>query len=171
MTHQRPHQALLGLAAFMAMSATSPPLAAATICRWVDASGRTQLAEVVPERYKAVAVCTDSKQYELSPAQQEAAAQRRADAQAKAARAAASAPPAPASAAAGPAGAASRPRVKRPAEMPTAATPCATWWRLYDESVACFGPYRTTRGATKVEAFDVCNEVPSPVPKCGPRVD
>ena len=59
--------------------------------------------------------------------------------------------------------------MKRPAELVTDATDCETWWRLYDESTACFGPFRTTRGATKVEAFDVCNAVASPEPKCGPR--
>jgi hypothetical protein len=48
-------------------------------------------------------------------------------------------------------------------------TDCPTWWRLYDDSIECFGPYRTTRGAIKVEGFDVCNVVQSPEPKCGPR--
>jgi hypothetical protein len=43
------------------------------------------------------------------------------------------------------------------------------WWRIYDESVECFGPYRTTRGATKPEGFDRCNVVSSPEAKCGPR--
>jgi hypothetical protein len=59
--------------------------------------------------------------------------------------------------------------VKRPTEVVTDATDCATWWRIYDASVECFGPYRTTRGATKVEAFDKCNVIASPEPKCGPR--
>ncbi len=59
--------------------------------------------------------------------------------------------------------------MKRPAEVVTDATDCGAWWRLYDESIACFGPFRTTRGATKVEAFEVCNVIASPVPKCGPR--
>lgn len=58
---------------------------------------------------------------------------------------------------------------KRPAELVTETTSCPTWWRLYDESGECFGPYRTARGATKAEAFDVCNVVLSPEPKCGPR--
>ena len=59
--------------------------------------------------------------------------------------------------------------VKRPAEVVTEATACSTWWRICDESVECFGPYRTTRGALKAEAFDTCNVVASPEPECGLR--
>ena len=59
--------------------------------------------------------------------------------------------------------------VKRPAEVVTEATACSTWWRIHDESVECFGPYRTTRGAIKAEAFDTCNVVASPEPECGLR--
>ena len=59
-------------------------------------------------------------------------------------------------------------KAKRPAEIVTGATDCPTWWRLYDESAECFGPYRTTRGATKAEAFDKCTPIPSPELKCGP---
>lgn len=57
-------------------------------------------------------------------------------------------------------------KARRPAAIPP--TDCATWWRIYDESVECFGLCRTTRGATKVEAFDQCNVISSPEPKCGP---
>jgi hypothetical protein len=63
----------------------------------------------------------------------------------------------------------SLPSVKRPAEVITDNTDCQTRWRIYDESVACFGPYRTTQGATKPEGFDKCNDIPSPEIKCGPR--
>jgi hypothetical protein len=142
---------------------------ATPICRWVDETGRTQIAEVVPEQYEKVAVCTDSQQYELSPQQSQAAEQRVADDKAKARRAAAKAPTGAASSARRPARAASQPSAKRPTEVVTEATDCPTWWRIYDESVECFGPYRTTRGATKVEAFDKCNVIASPEPRCGPR--
>ena len=141
---------------------------ATSICRWVNESGRTQFAEVVPEKYKKVAVCNDSQRYGLSPEQSRAADQRAADERARAGKVAAK--PDGASSSPRPAGAAaSRPGAKRPSEVVTDATDCPTWWRIYDESVECFGPYRTTRGATKVEAFDKCNVVPSPEPKCGPR--
>ena len=142
---------------------------ATAICRWVDATGRTQIAEVVPDKYRKGAVCSDSKRFELSPLQRQAAEQQVANDKAKVRRAMATPPANGASSSSRPAGAASQPMAKRPSEVVTAATECATWWRIYDESVACFGPYRTTRGATKAEAFDKCNVIDSPEPKCGPR--
>lgn len=161
----KPHISL----AAMALVLLSTGVGATSICRWVDEKGRTQIAEVVPEKYKDVAVCTDSQKYELSPAQAQAAEQRAAEARARAHQAASKPPEERVSSAPRAAAAASRPGVKRPTERVTEATDCATWWRIYDESVECFGPYRTTRGATKAEAFDKCNVIASPEPKCGPR--
>ena len=144
---------------------------ATSICRWVNERGQTQIADVVPEKYKKVAICTDSQKYELSPAQRQAAERRLAEDQARARTAAAKLLADRASSAPGPARAASRPGPKRPTEVVTGTTDCTTWWRIYDESAACFGPYRTTRGAIKVEGFEICNVVESPVPKCGPRIN
>lgn len=160
------------LFAMVTATLLASPMANATpICVWLDDMGRTQYASVVPEQYKAVATCTDSQQYELSPEQQRAAEQAKAareniarahlEAARKSAASALSTPrvaePAPPAVA------------KRPAELVTDATDCTTWWRLFDESAACFGPFRTTGGAIKVEAFGECNVVPSPEPKCGLR--
>ena len=153
----------------MALALQSPPTGATPICRWVDEKGRTQIAEVVPEKYRQVASCTDSQKYELSPEQRRAAEQGVAEDRARARKEAVKPPGEWASNAPRPSAAASRPGVKRPTEVVTDSTNCETWWRIYDESVECFGPYRTTRGATKVEAFDACNVVPSPESKCGPR--
>lgn len=142
---------------------------ATSICRWVDERGRTQIAEVVPEKYKKVATCTDSSRYELSAEQRQAAERRVAEDKARARQAVAKTPANGASSAPPPARATSQPGAKRPAEVVTDAIDCPTWWRIYEESVECFGPYRTTRGATKPEGFDRCNVVASPEPKCGPR--
>lgn len=144
---------------------------ATTICRWVDNTGRTQFAEAVPQRYRSVAVCTDLQRDELPLEQREAAEQRAAVEQAQTRRKAARAPVGAASNVRRPAKAASQPSVKRPSKVVTAATDCTTWWRIYDESVECLRPYRTTRGATKVEAFDKCNVIASPEPTCGPRTN
>lgn len=160
----KPHLLLAGIALLLSTGAH-----ATSICRWVNESGRTQIAEVVPEKYRHVAICTDSQKYELSPEQRRAAEQRVAEGRARARRAAARPPADRASGAAGPASAASQAHAKRPAEIVTEATDCPTRWRLYDESVECFGPYRTTRGATKAEGFDKCNVVASPEPRCGAR--
>lgn len=142
---------------------------ATSICRWVNDSGRTQIAEVVPDKYRKIAVCTDSQKYELSPEQRRAAEQRVADDRARERKAAAKPPSDRASSASPQARAASQAGARRPTEVVTADTDCTTWWRIYDESVECFGPYRTTRGATKLEGFDRCNVVASPESKCGPR--
>ncbi len=156
----------------VALLMLSTPLAATPLCRWMDDSGRTHFSELVPEQYQKGATCTDSMRYELTPEQARAAEQKAAEARAGDQRDAAARPSPASSAASGaPRGAASRPVEKRPAELVTDSTDCATWWRLYDASMACFGPYRTTRGATRVEAFDVCNVVASPELRCGPRRD
>ncbi len=157
---------LLATASLMLPSAS---VKATSLCRWVDESGRTQIAEVVPEKYRKAAVCTDSQEYELSAEQRRAAEQRVAQDKARAREAAAKPPSDRASGAPSPARAASKPGAKRPTEIVTANTDCATWWRIYDESVECFGPFRTTRGATKPEGFERCNVVTSPEAKCGPR--
>ena len=165
----QPRGNLAALATAMALAWLPAGGGATSICRWVDENGRSQISDVVPQRFKHIASCIDSRQYELSPEQRREADQRAADERSRARRAAASAPTNPAPAAARATAAAPRPPVKQPAEVVTDATDCPTWWRLYDESSACFGPHRTTRGAVKPEAFDLCNVVPSPEPKCGLR--
>jgi hypothetical protein len=155
--------AVTGLALLPCASVATP------LCRWVDESGRTQISDVVPERYRKAATCTDSQAYELTPEQRREAERRAAELKARAQRQAAATPDAQASGASAPAAAASRPQAKRPARTVDDSTDCATWWRIFDESAECFGPFRTTRGAVKPEAFEHCNVVPSPELKCGPR--
>lgn len=151
--------------AALAVLSVSAVAQATPICRWVDKAGRTQIASTVPDAYKAVATCKDSLQYELTAQQREAAdkaraaASKRAATASKAQRLPATAIPTP------------TPVIKRPVERITEATDCPTRWRLYDESADCFGPYRTTRGATRVEGFDACNVIDSPEPVCGLRSD
>lgn len=160
---------LAPLASALLLAAThallAPAFGATLMCRWMDENGRTHITDIVPEKYTNMAICTDSDQYELTADQLRDAAQRQATQRSKTLREQATqdvssesrrvetTPP---------------PRVKRPAEIVTNKTDCPTWWRLYDESSACFGPFNTVRGI-KAEAYDVCNEVASPEPKCGLR--
>jgi hypothetical protein len=159
----------LKLAVLCALWPVAPQAQATPVCRWVDQYGRTQIADVVPDRYQSVATCTESQQYELTAQQRLEAEQA---AQDTGARAAASARARAASAPSRlrPPAAAARPIKKLPVEVVTKSTDCPTWWRLYDASIACFGPFRTTRGATRVEGFDACNVIASPEPTCGARV-
>jgi hypothetical protein len=163
--HGRQTRPLVGM---MLMLLTSG-LGATSICRWVDADGRTQMSDAVPDGFQNSARCTDSQKYELSPEQQRDAEKRAADARSLLRSYEQGRPtPTPLSPAP-PAGAEPPVRTKRPAQLVTDATDCQTWWRIYDESSECFGPFKTTQGGIKPEAFDQCNEVKSPELQCGPR--
>jgi|SRR5450830_1935289 len=153
----------------VALALLSPVAHSTSICRWVDDNGRTQMSDVVPDKYKNSSTCSDSQKYELSTEQKREAEQREAEEQRHDTTGqppqAASRPPG----ATGSAGLPTAQDAKRPTEVITDETDCPTRWRIYDESVECFGPYRTTRGATKPEAFDKCIVIPSPEIMCGPR--
>ncbi len=139
---------------------------AAVIYRWVDENGRTHVSDVVPEKYKKSAKRIDSGKSEIPPEQRQEAERDAAKEKALADEAAKRRQNAEV---AQPANAASQAVVsKRPAQGVTDSTDCETWRRLYQESMECFGPYRTARGATKAEAFEKCNPIPSPDLKCGP---
>ncbi len=142
---------------------------AATVYRWVDEQGKVHYSEVVPERYRNVAKPLGIAPNQPTAEQQREALERAQKEKARAAAIATNRSLLPASAAAAPAP--SRSAGKRPAQVPNDQTDCETWQRLYMESIECFGPYRTVRGATKPEAFDVCNVVPEPPPtRCRMRI-
>ncbi len=147
----------------------APAAHATPICRWVNEAGGTEFASVVPERYKGVATCVESQAFELSGEQRRAADQAVAEEKGRLSRAASKPPTPEASSLARKPKPAPSPATKRPTEAVSEATDCPTWWRIYDESVACFGPYRTARGATKKEGFDRCNVILSPEARCGAR--
>lgn len=144
----------------VAASLASPPLHAADVYRWVDELGRVHFSDSVPDRYRDQATKLDTRPSELSDAQRKEAEARAVQAQVQAAEAAA------AKARATPAAALSVPMAKASAPAPKA-TDCATLHRLYQESLDCFGPYRTVHGTTKAEAFDKCSVVADPTPQCG----
>lgn len=124
------------------------------------------MSDVVPEKYLKSAKRIDSSESAVSPErkrQAEEAADRTKALADQGNQARQSAPASAPARAAAPA-----PTTKRPAQSVTDDTDCDTWRRLYRESEDCFGPYRTTRGATKAEAFEKCNPIPSPELKCGP---
>lgn len=164
------HALLLGAATMAVLTQAH----ATPLCRWVDDTGRTHLSDAVPEKFRASATCTDSSVFEPRP-EDRAAATKRAAADRERARIAEAErraqEPTGATRLAGPAGpAASAPRAaKRPARVPDENTDCRTWWRLYDQSAECFGPWRNVNGSIKPEAFERCNLVQSPEPKCGLR--
>lgn len=149
----------------------SAAVVAATVWRWVDERGRVQYSQTVPERYRSTAKPVDVTANQPSAEQQREALERAQREKARAAAAATATDPGrqPASATA-PATPGSPPTAKRPAQVPDEQTDCETWQRLYLESAECFGPYRTVRGGIKPEAFDACNVVSEPPPRCKLRV-
>lgn len=155
--------ALLAALAVGANVVFSPAVGATSICRWVDKNGKVQFSDVVPESYKSVVTCTHTEKT-ATPANQRAANDSLKDR-----RNNASPPATAASNPVPPQATASQSTAKRPGEKVNENTNCQTWRRLYDESGACFAPFRTARGGIKAEAFAACNEVPNPEAKCGPQ--
>ncbi len=141
----------------------------ATTYRWVDDQGRVHYSDAVPNKYKERARLVD-----LQPSEPSEEDRRRALEQLERAREKARA----ADRSAKPASAASAPKPerspvtnkKRPDRVPTDDTDCQTWQRLYEESMECFGPYRTATGGIKPEAFKRCTEFPELPSRCRPQL-
>lgn len=151
----------LTLVGFFALAVL--PAFAGDLYKWVDEAGRTQLSDIVPEKYKKSATRVDGKRYELT-------AEQRAESDARSERervADAAKRRASAQAAASAAAAASSAALSKPKAEPEAKADCETLQRLYRESQECFAPYVTTSGATKAEAFQRCTSVTNPTAKCG----
>jgi len=129
------------------------------IWTWTDDQGKVHYADVVPERYRSRAKPVSSDPSKPSAEEQRAALARAASDKSKSSSTIASSP-APAAA---PSASASR---RRPVRVPDPNTDCETWARLYQESLECFGPFRTTRGATRPEAFEHCAPVDAPPSRC-----
>ncbi|MBC7956148.1 MAG: DUF4124 domain-containing protein [Cytophagales bacterium] len=142
----------------------SVSLNAADIYKWIDESGRTQISDVVPEKYRKSAKRFDSKTSELS-------AEQRRDAESRAIREKAQAAEAQEQSSRskdrGLGASASGVASSAPRQSGNASADCPTLRRLYRESQMCFAPYRMANGTTKAEGFEKCNVVIDPVLKCG----
>ncbi len=155
--------AILALLAVATGVLYSPAVGATSVCRWVDRNGKVQLSDVVPQSYRSVVTCTHTEKT-AAPATRRAASDSSKDRSNNT-----SSPATAASNPVPPQDMSPQPAAKRPKETVTESTDCPTWQRLYDESGACFAPFRTARGGIKAEAFAACNEVPNPEAKCGPQ--
>lgn len=146
------------------LCAAQIPVEAATIYRWTDDQGTTHYSESVPEKYQKSAQPlspgnSSPTQEQLREAREFAAREksRASEIETAASKTISASKPAPAS---------STPVPKRPSQVPDEKTDCETWARLFRESLDCFGPYRTTRGATREEAFTYCTPVDEPPSRC-----
>ncbi len=145
------------VAAFVIAGAWASAALGADIYRWTDENGKVHLADIVPQRYKASAQRIDSRQFELTPAQQrEAEARMARERQALTARPVPASPPAANGLAPAP-----------PSPASAAAPDCEALQREYRESLECFAPFVNANGSLKPEAFTTCKSVVNPTLTCG----
>lgn len=161
------HLGARSLACFAVALTVAAPVFSATIFRWVDDSGRTHVADVVPERYERRAERIDTRQWSL-PAEHIEAAQRelaRRLTQLDASR------QEPDRASSMPAPTAGVITSSTSAPRRTSADPdCAALRRAYAASQECFAPFQNVNGTMKPGAFETCVELPDPSAVCGIRV-
>ena len=156
--------AMLGAFSVMLLLSFPSLSQAADIYRWVDEQGRTHASDVVPERYRGVAVRIDSKLYQPSERQRAEAADRAARDRAalseiEAARQARSQANA---------GSSASPDAATRQAAGSPGSECERLWKEYHESQVCFAPYQLGGRGVKAEAYSKCKEVPNPSQKCGP---
>ena len=135
---------------------------AATIYQWVDDQGHTQLSDIVPSRYKDVAIKVDTSASRVSEKQRQEALERVAKEKQQVKSA-------------------NRARVEDAAKagdtstLPQRPSPlvdsknadCEQLMRAYRESQECFAPYMRVEGGTREEAYKYCTSVPDPSSRCG----
>jgi hypothetical protein len=133
------------------------PVHALDIYQWVDDSGKTHMSEMVPEKFKATAKRVDSRRYEVSDDQRNAALARAAkDKRLLAPKQIAEV---------------AQPTVVNDAKPvePVQQSTCSKKWDEYYRSQECFAPFlrRFSGGATlNPEAYSKCKNVNTPAMEC-----
>lgn len=159
-----------GVAALMAaLGLASSAACAVEMYRWVDDTGRTNVSDVVPDRYRASAKRIDSRVFEIGDARRTEA---RAEAASQVARARALQPrveaqPRPGLGASGSGAASTGTLTAASAAAPIAGNDCAARQQRYLAAVACFSPCVQSNGSVKVECFARCPVLVDPSPQCG----
>ena len=168
--------------AVLLMAVTATQAGAGDMYQWRDEKGRMHVSDQVPEAFRDRAVKMNSSRYELTPSKQAEAQARtkqeravrrisreRKLAEEEAARLAqqeAESKRAAEQAIAAASAAASAAKAKKKGDDPKAA--CPELRRQYEESMACFGPYRMGP-RIRPEAFQHCVDRPDPSKLCGPK--
>ena len=126
------------------------PSHGAELYRWTDEMGRVHFGDSPPGTTKNKAKAVDLKSSDVSPEEAQAARARLEKEKARLNQ------PSPR--------AALLPEDKTPASDQEGGkeSSCAEQWAKYDESWACFNPYRIQGGAVKEEAFAHCTEIKTP---------
>ena len=139
-------------------------VAAAEIYKWIDEHGQTQYGNSVPKAHRSQA-----KAIELDPEVTDA---QRDEAQARSVKERALAESMTRERQKAAQKVAPKPSVPPAPVKPVSSGPgpsdkkrqCEEDWKRYQESQACFAPYRTANGGIKAEAFQHCAELKQPAP-------
>ena len=118
----------------------------AELYRWTDEMGRVHFSDSIPRANKNKAKIVDLKSADVPPQQIQEAQARLAKEKSRLNQ------PSPAIAVI--------PQGKtQPLDKESS---CEDQWAKYDESWACFNPYRTANGSVRREAYEHCSEMKSP---------
>lgn len=133
-------------ALLIAVCLISAQASAGEIYRWTDNNGQVHYGDAVPGAYQGAAKPVELNNVQVPDEERQAAAIRLQEEKNLLQRNAESvqAPP------------------PQPSPAPSEPASCEEQWRRYDESWACFNPYRTAYGAVKAEAFKHCTAIPEP---------
>ena len=140
---------------------------AADIYRWVDKDGKVHLSDKPPPGRPDAEPLTNSKRYEVTPAERKAAQDRAAKDKA-AVQAIESARKGEAAQRAASAASASKTAEGKPPAPPSNESACERQWRDYEASQGCFAPYRLANGGLRPEAREKCG-ADVPTPSCARR--
>lgn len=125
------------------------------VYKWTDAQGKTHYGDVLPEGAKPAtppAVITIIKPTESQRAEALArAAKEKAQLQQQNEQAAASAAPS-----------AAKEETAEPAAPANSNESCEAQWQKFNDSYACFDPYRLANGTIRAEGYEQCAEVKMP---------
>ena len=127
---------------------------AAEVYRWTDENGRVNYGVSAPPEKRTDARTVDTSGAKLNDTDRNAAANRLARDQAYLRS--------PSLTASAPVFAASSPVTSVPRQDAPAS--CQEAWKRYNESYACFDPYRARNGMVKAEGFARCKQLPRPDP-------
>jgi hypothetical protein len=131
------------------------PCHASDVYKWTDERGQVHYSDSIPEGRRNSVKGIPVNAGVVSDADRSAAATRLAKYREDLARISPSSAPVPTSATAS---SSTRLKPKK--------TPCEEAWDAYNESYACFDPYRMGNGTIRLEAFQRCKEVNRPPEAC-----
>ena len=124
------------------------------VWKWTDAEGVVHYGAAPPEEARAKATRVDLGDTRVTDSDRRAAEWRLAKDKTAVDRAIAD-------------GGASRPARAKPASAAASvSSSCEQAWKRFDESYACFDPYRRGHGRIDPQAYQHCTEVPEPDASC-----